>query len=447
MMKIAQVLGSYISEARFKDLPSEVIDKAKALILDLLGCGLVGTTADSSRKILRVFADLGGKKEATVWGGGQVPALHAALINGSMAHAFELDDTHRQTYYHAGAAVIPAAMAAAEMNRSSGRDFILGVVAGYEVSIRVALAVNPSHRLRGFHTTGTVGTFGAAAAAAKVLRLTDNEAAAALGLAGTQAAGLFEFVADGSMSKRFHPGKSAQNGLLAALLAAEGFTGPVSIFEGQHGFCRTQSDNYDLEQLTAGLGKIYRILEVGIKPHASCRFCHNSIDAALEITSRDKLTPQEIKKIEIQVSKLCAAQTGDLNPQTFLAAQMSTPFSVALAVVKGGANYSDYLAGLKDPEIREVLQKTAVLIDPELDEFSREATVRIIKHDDSVYEAKVKLAAGEPEKPLSKAKLQEKFLGLSQVILPEAQGRAIMQKVGELEWMKDLTPLAAELGR
>ncbi|NIN52077.1 MAG: MmgE/PrpD family protein, partial [Nitrososphaeria archaeon] len=216
--EVTKTLADFASSVRFSDLPEEALRHSKKCILDLLGVALAGSMTIPGRIIIDFVKKLGGEPEATVISSPlMVPCTNAALANGTLAHALELDDGSRYAMGHPGVVVIPAALAAAESNDVSGKDLITAVVLGYETFIRLGSAVNPSHFRRGFHTTGTCGTFAAAVAAGKILGLDEDGMANALGLAGTQSAGLFEFVSDGSMSKPLHPGRSAQSGVLAVL--------------------------------------------------------------------------------------------------------------------------------------------------------------------------------------------------------------------------------------
>ncbi|MCJ7805990.1 MAG: MmgE/PrpD family protein, partial [Clostridia bacterium] len=223
---ITESLAEFFLSLKAETVPSDVSKKAIELIVDTIGVGINGSAHKDGQPVLNVVLASGGAEESVVWGHrARVPTHAAAFVNGTFTHCIELDDTHRATYLHAGAFVIPTALAVAEKTGASGKDFLLAVIAGYETAIRIALSVSPEHRLRGFHTTGTVGVFGAAMAASLLLKLNRKQTINAMGLAGTQSAGLFQFLYDGSMAKRFHPGRSAQSGILAALLAEKGFTG------------------------------------------------------------------------------------------------------------------------------------------------------------------------------------------------------------------------------
>ncbi|NMA13771.1 MAG: MmgE/PrpD family protein, partial [Clostridia bacterium] len=248
-------LASFIANLSYDSLPKDVVDAAKAAYLDWLGSALAGSDKKPTTILTKVVKEMGGHPEATLIGdGSQTTAAHAALLNGASSHVVELDDVHKASVLHAGAVVIPAALAVCEKKGKSGKSLIAAIVAGYEVGIRVGEAVTPSH-YRKWHTTGTCGTFGAAAAAAKALDLNEEQCLSTLGSAGTQAAGLWEFIEDGAMSKHLHPGKAAFNGVLSALLAGNGYTAATRIIEGKRGFCAATAPEYDLNKITDGLGE------------------------------------------------------------------------------------------------------------------------------------------------------------------------------------------------
>ena len=286
-------LATWVSALKYDDLPQRTREVARIALLDTLGAGLYGFNTPWTQKLLSWVQRGGQGNEARTWNAGTATlrSADAALVNGVAVHAFELDDYHNAKL-HCGAAVIPAALAVAERLDSNGRDLLTAIVAGYEVMIRSSLALNPSAaRLRGWHLTGVVGPFGAAAACAVLLKLNAEETAWALGLAGTQGAGLWAFNADGSMSKRLHPGKAAHSGVLAAELAQLGFSGPTSIYEFEDGgVLKAFSDHADAALLTLDLGRVYHIDNNSIKPYCCCGSTHAYIDAALALRKKPHCT-------------------------------------------------------------------------------------------------------------------------------------------------------------
>ncbi|MCW5605633.1 MAG: MmgE/PrpD family protein, partial [Burkholderiales bacterium] len=282
-------VASWVAHLRHADLPPRTREVVRCAILDTLGAGVYGYRTPWAGMLLEWARSGGGKAEATVWSEA-APALRAAdaaLVNATAAHAFELDDYHNAKL-HPGATVIPAALAMAEKLGADGERLVTAIAAGYEVMIRTSLALNPAAaRLRGWHLTGVCGPLGAAAACASLLQLGPEQTAWALGLAGTQGAGTWAFNADGAMSKRFHAGKAAHSGVMAAELAALGFTGPTQIYEfADGGILKAFSDASDPAPLTNDLGSRWHLDSTAVKPYSCCASAHAYIDAALELRRR-----------------------------------------------------------------------------------------------------------------------------------------------------------------
>jgi len=443
---LSEILVHYFSSLRFADLPTDVIQKAKELVIDTLGSGIAGSTSEEIRPILDVMVDAGGREDAVIWGHRfRLPTHAAAMVNGAFTHAIEMDDTHRETYLHVGATVLPAVMAVGERVSATGQDILSATIAGYETAIRIARAVSPEHRFRGYHTTATVGVFGAAMAASILLKLNVDNAVNAMGLAGTQSAGLFQFLYDGASAKRFHPGRSAQSGVLAALLAARGFTGSSEILEGTYGFGTVMSDRFNPKTVIDGLGEVWHILEMGIKPYSACRFCHAPIDAALRIRSLDTFDSSTIAKIEVIGSRQLFDQTGDREPKTVMAAQLSTPFMVALALLTGGTMPADIPAGLENPDVVNLARRVIVTVDPGLPRTSRETTVRVEFSCGTKETRCVPLPPGEPETPLSKESFTSKFFALTAPVLNEDRAHEVIELISKLERLERIGRLAEAL--
>jgi 2-methylcitrate dehydratase PrpD len=437
----------FVKDLQFDQLPVEVVQKAKQCILDTIGCTLVGAvTSDNARIVIDVTKELGGNREATIFGDGfKTTTANAALANGTSGHSLDLDDTHREAFFHAGVGSIPAVLAMAEKIGSSGKEVITATVAAFEVSIRLALAVNPSLKLRGFHTTGTCGTFGGAVGAGKLLDFNEEQLVNALGLAGTQAAGIWQFNEDGDMSKRLHAGKAAANGILAALLAKRGFTGPYRVLEGRFGFPAALAGEYKAEMMREGLGKKYRIMEVGFKIHAACRYANAPIDAALLIANKYGINPEKILRGKVRACKIAADQLKKKDVQTLLDAQMSGPFSVALAIVHRKAGYRDFLEGIKEEAVLELAKKIDMVEEPKFGLKDRTAIVEITTIDGRTFKQEVKLAKGEPEIPLTKEEMEAKFKELASTALSGTKVVGALQMVHGLDELKDISELVKYL--
>lgn len=369
-----RALASWISNLRYEDLPARTREVVRSALLDTIGCGVYGYSTPWARMLLDWARAGGNKAEATVWGDTH-PSLRtadAALVNGTSSHAFELDDYHNAKL-HAGAVVIPAAVALAQKLGSDGKRLVTAIAAGYEVMIRSSLAMNPSAtRLRGWHITGVCGPFGAAAACAVLMGLDAERTAWALGLAGTQGAGLWAFNADGAMSKRLHAGKAAHSGVLAAELAQSGFTGPTQIYEFEDGgVLKAFSDGSDPAPLTADLGRVWHLDSNSVKPYSCCGSTHAYVDAALAL--RKKLgTPWDTSRpVRVGVCKVVDVQCGfDYTPSSALNAQMSLRYVVAAALVEGQAlprQFSD--EKIADRDLVDFASKLELVRDPRLDEL------------------------------------------------------------------------------
>lgn len=443
-------LAKFLSELRFGNLPGPVVRKAKNCLLDFLGVTLAGSTTVEGTIARRFVEDLHERGPCTIIGASsRMSPLIAALANGIMAHALELDDGHRFAMGHPGATSIPAALSVSELEEANGKDLIVAIVAGYEAFARLGACVNPSHTERGFHTTGTCGTFGAAAAAGKLLSLDEREMANAFGLAGTQAAGLWEFETKGTMSKPFHAGRAASSGVLAALLAEKGFTGPDTIIEGARGFCRATSDTYDLSKICDELGVDFGIMHVYFKRHAACRHFHSAIDAVLQCTENHPLSASIIKAIVVETYSM-AARLSQRSAESPLAAKMSLPLSVAIATVKGKAGLNEFSeATFKSPDVESIARMISISVSPQLDREvprTRGANVRIQFADGREVSATVKLPLGEPETPFSDRMFSEKFADLASLFLQRPSVDEIAERVSEIEHhsVKHLTDLLSQ---
>lgn len=369
-------LAEWVSALRYEQLQGEVVQTVRKCLLDAIGCGLYGRDQECAAIIDDWLSADGarhaGLKGASGWGDSQ-PRLRtheAALLNGVAMHSFELDDFHNAKL-HPGAAIIPAAVAVAEAIRAGGKELLTAIAAGYEVMIRTSKALNPTvARLRGWHLTGVCGPLGAAAAAASLYGLDRLQTAWALGLAGTQGAGLWAFNADGAMSKRFHAGRAAQSGVMAAELAARGFTGPTRLYEAPDGaFLRAFSTDSSPDVLTQELGVKLHLLTIGNKPYPSCASTHAYIDAAMQLRERLGDRVGAIRNMRIGCTKVVDIQCGfPYIPETSVTAQMSVKYCIALALLYGVPGPSHFHAPyLNQADIVDLARLIEVQHSPELE--------------------------------------------------------------------------------
>ncbi|MFE6168593.1 MmgE/PrpD family protein [Viridibacillus arvi] len=434
-MGFSNQIANYIVGLSYEQLPKEVVTFTKRCILDYYASALKGRDGVPIQMIDKLIREMGGAPQATTVTNVKNSVLNVALLNGAASHIIELDDIHKASIVHAATVVMPAAIAVAEWKRLSGKDIITAIVAGYEVAYRIGETVSPSHYYY-FHNTATCGTFGATAAVAKLLKLNENQIVDALGSAGTQAAGLWEFIEDGAMSKQLHPGKAAMHGVLSCLLAQKGFTGAKKILEGSRGFFEAMSEQHDVSKMTEGFGDSFKIIENSFKIHASCRHTHHVMDLLVEYHKGHNVNLKEIKKIVISTYKVALDITDNPSPETIYAAKFSIQFCAALALITGSGGYHAFTEQiLHDPTIRAIVEKIEVQVDEKVDAaYPKEwgTNVSIHFNDGSIYKAKTSYPVGDPENPVSTDALVEKFMTLTND-LPFEQRVQIVKTILNLE--------------
>lgn len=423
-----------------ENLPAEVLDRARYFLLDYLSVVIRGSREVSAQAVQRMVQRTGATGCATIIGT-RIRTLpgFAALANGAASHGIEQDDTHGGGSIHLGTTMYSVALALAEtMSETSSGRFLAAVVAGYEATARIAMAVQPKeHYALGFHPTPTCGVFGAAITASKLLGLTLEQTLAAVGIAGSMAAGSMEFLAEGAWTKRIHPGLAAQNGIQAAMLAAEGFSGPRHILEGRDGFLHGYSRNPVSLRLTDGLGESFEILQTAVKPHACCRYMQGPIDAILEITREQQIHPDQVRQIEVAVLEagwgiVAEPREKKYHPESVVDAQFSMPFGAAIAVLCGAAGLDQFtLEQICSPRVHRMMSKVVMVRDARIEEtFPREwpARVAIQLDNGQRYEKFVRYPKGDPENPLTWDELAAKFRSLAGAVLsPERCGQIVQQ--------------------
>ena len=449
-MGITTKLAEFCCNLRYENLSSAIVDRVKYHLLDFLGVASRGSLVESSKAVHRLVREIGPSPEGTVIIGTDMRAApqYAALSNGTSAHSLELDDLHNESSAHPAVVIFPAALAAGELSDCSGKRLTEAIVAGYEVMTRLGKALNPAnHYARGFHPTGTCGVFGAAAAVAKILELDREKTINALGIAGSQAAGSMEFLADGSWTKRFHAGWAAHSGLFAAMLARRGFKGPATIIEGRFGFLHSYSDGSDPDKVLAGLGDPFEISKTSIKPHACCRYKQGPIDGILSIIRENNLKPEDVKQVTLGILKAgfpIVAEPEELkrNPRTLVDAQFSMPFGAAVAILYGKASLNEYTQeNIESARVKEMMSRVSCVEDPELEAvFPRQwpASVELLTEDGRRFSIRIDYPKGDPENPLTWEELLGKFGELASPIYPEERKKKIISKVQALEQEKSV---------
>ena len=378
------------------------LERARTYALDTLAVTLCGAVAPSSEAAVKALTLYGSGGPSVVFGSGlRLSCGQAALLNGQMAHALELDDDHRIAVLHPGAAVVPAAFAIAEASGASGRDFLLGLLAGYEVACRLGEVFRGSLFYHGFHPTALCGALGAAAAASVILGLDRDRTARALGIAGTQAAGLVEWRADGSWIKRLHPGMAAQSGVNSALLASQGFTGPETIIEGKGGFLAAfgHDQELDVDALTRDLATSLHGVGTAIKPYPCCRFSHGAVDLALE-AYKAGVTASDIEAVEIRLYATNVLTYHHV-PMNAVDAQFNVPYHIACCLVQGEIGLSDFTPeAVRRPDILAAAARVTVIEDEGFTGLYPEEyhTALIARRKDGPdYRLKSDCPSGDPE--------------------------------------------------
>ena len=443
-------IASWISSLKYEDIPARTREVVRIAILDTLGCGVYGYRTPWADMLLK-WARTGsaGKGDATVWGEktATMRVADAALVNGTAAHAFELDDYHNAKL-HAGAVAVPAALAMAEKLGADGRALITAIAAGYETMIRSSLASNPSAtRLRGWHITGIYGPFAAAAACASLLKLNPEQTAWALGLAGTQGAGTWAFNADGTMSKRLHAGKAAHSGVLAAELAAMGFTGPLQIYEFEDGgVLKAHSDASDVTLLTRDLGRVWHTDTNSIKPYSCCGSTHAYIDSALAVRRKIGAPWDLQRRVKVGLSKVVDVQCGfAYAPGSALNAQMSLRYTIAAALVDGKVlppQFTD--ERMRDPALVRLAAQLDCEHDPKLDALYPKHFAGWVaaEHNGQWVREDILNPTGSIHNPVDAQGVTEKFRGIN----PQLPVDAIAKVALDIEnhSVRDLLALAAQ---
>ena len=454
---LTRKVSTSCAQTHFADLAEEVVDRTRYLLLDFLGCAIRGTLTNSTITVLL----LAERKKSVQ---GQIPIIgtarssepsFAALAVGTAAHSLELDDVVNSGSLHPAVAVIPAALSTGYERRCSGAELLTAIVIGYELMVKLGIALQPAaHYRQGFHPTGTCGVFGAAAATAKLMKLAAHEMTHALGIAGSQAAGSLEFLADGAFTKRFHAGWAAHSGVLAAELAKDGFTGPATIIEGKFGFLHGYSQESDPEAVLKNWSTPWEVMNSSIKPHACCRYKQGPIDCIMEIMESQELRAEEIERVDIAIldagfDLVAEPVEQKMDPMSVVDAQFSMPFGAALAILRKDAFLDRYqMNEINDPEIRDFMKRIRCLRDTELNnDFPRKWPARVVVHttDGRNFEHRLDHPNGDPENPLSWAEVLDQLTTLAAEVLPLSQCRKIINLVRNVDQLEDVSELVDEM--
>jgi len=441
-------IAEFVARLTYEQIPAEVSERIKLLILDALGCGIYGAALEWCRILRQTLEALDASRTTSIWGTKRkLCSPHAALVNGTQVQGFELDDVHRTAVLHVGAVTLPALIAIAESHaKLSGRDFLTAAVAGYEVGPRVGLCMGQEHIGQGWHSGATVGVFSAAAGAARGLSLSADATVHALGIAGTQSSGLMA-AQYGAMVKRMHAGRAAQSGLYAALLAGQGFTGIVDVFEAPYGgFCTTFSrskDRFNLAALSDGLGQRFETMRISLKFYSCVGSNHTTLDAISDIRRRHPFQPDDIDSIIVHASQVTVDHAGwPYRPEGLTAAQLNLPFCVATLLLEGDVFVDEFKAECVADAARIALsRKVEVLHDPAITALgaAHRHKVRVEVHfrDGSVERETREAPRGSEHAFAGEDDIVAKFRKLTRAVMDAKQQDALIDGVMRLDELLD----------
>src|SRR5262245_18945870 len=445
-MNATQRLAHFALGLNYRSIPGEVIERAKACILDTLAVSLYGSTKPWSRTVSGFIRDSGLRGHSTVLGEHfAAQPIEAALANGTMAHAFELDNVRQPgAGVHPGATAFLPAFAMAEEKKADGKALLTAFVAACEVMSRIGVAAGNSLERRGFHAPGLTGTFGAAVAAGRLLGLNLEKMVSALGIAGSYSGGLIEFsrCQEGAMIKRLHLGKAAAGGVTSALLASRGFAGPESILEGKFGFCQTYSDSPELPYLTHRLGREFESMNICIKRCACHINAHAPIEALQNLREKIKFKPEDVQELVVGGIEKLLTHHAIYQPKDLMMAQYSIPFCVALSFYFDPTDPESFNEQrLKDKRILAMMRKIRLKVDQEIEEknWDRAARITIDLKGGRQESTLVVHFKGTPRNPMTPLEVEEKAQKLTREILPERQLGRLVKTVDQLEQIDDVS--------
>jgi 2-methylcitrate dehydratase PrpD len=448
-----RLLAKFVCQLNYNDLPQGVIEHSKICVLDALGSTFLGSTLPWGEIMSEYVKSTASKPESVVIGSKvRAEAGNAALANGTMAHGFETDDVLICALHHPGVVIVPASLAMAEREDSTGKEFIEAVVVGYEVMNRVGKAVGTeSHVMRGFFPTSTNGPFGAAAAAGKILHLTEDQMTDALGIAGSQSGGLFEGIKEGVMTKRFGAGRAAQSGVMAAELAKLGFTGSGTVLEGKWGYLRAFSDKADPARLTEKLGENYNIMETTFKPYPCCKALHSAIDGMLDLNGQYHFDPEEVTEVVIGGYEKLVKMHDIYEPATSMAAQFSIPYVVSVALLKGNPGVEVFEEkSIQDNRVLKFARKVKLVVDPDVTPYfpaNEPSKVTVNLRNGNSYSKTVICSKGTPDNPMSNKELEAKFTSFASQVIPEKRVAKAIELIRNLDTLPRVRELSSLLGK
>ena len=451
---ITNALVDYAQNLKYEDVPPEVLERTKHMLLDFLGVAYGGLrTGESSGPVIDGVLDLasGAAGESAVLGRPErLPAHYAALLNATFAHSMDFDDTHRDAVIHIGTPLFATLLALADEHDVSGRDFLTAAVIGYDVTGKVGKAHGGSMHARGFHPTATTGIFGCSAAGARLLGYSARQTANAMGLNVSQSAGSTQFLENGSWNKRFHTGLAAHNAVMSLVMARHDYLGATSPIEGSRGyFALYAGEGADASRALDGLGSDFEVMNTAVKPYPCCRYSHATIDAVADIVRAESLASPDIDGIDIVMGTTGYSMVADPPevkrvPSNVVEGQFSVFFAAAATAGKGAYAWDAY-DRLSDAEVRRLMQRTSVTLDQRFG-AGMESMISLRTADGRVIERNVPYPKGEPENPMTWEEMQAKFTEWSRPVIGSERAAQVIESVASLESLTSMSELTANLG-
>jgi 2-methylcitrate dehydratase PrpD len=448
---VAKRLAVFINETSYENIPEDAIEKAKLCLFDLIFVAIGGQLSNlPAVKIITQYAkEISGAKEAIILGdGSHIPCEYAAMVNSVASEILELSDGDPTIIGHAGQAVIPSALAIAEKENVSGSELLAAIVVGYDVMVRIGYAVMPSAFDRGLSSSGCLGSFGAVAAASKILQLNKEEIINALGLAAFASGFRESWTGTGTMDKDLMVGEATRRGLLAAMLAKKGFSGASTILEGKRGFCHSLADDVDFNATLKGLGEEYKILNQYLKAYPSCRHTHATIDAVLELANTHSLRAKDIRSVKIYLNEHAAAIAIEA-PDSYVGVRFSQQFAASVALLKRKATIHEFTEEMaKDQELRGLMGKVEIGVDPILDKMWPEkwaSRVEVTLANGETLSNQVDYPKGDVRNPINEKELQQKLMSLMLGRVSKNTYSEVAKKVNEIEGIRNIRELTALL--
>ena len=452
----ARRLARFVLALDLKDVPTPVVDRTRLLTLDALGCCLASVRYDFGRAVRATAERLGGRPESLVIGGGaRVAAANAVLANATLAHGLDFDDTREDAIVHTGSVAVPTSLAVGEATGAGGGAVLAAIVAAVEVMCKVGLAVPGKFHARHYHPTALTGAFAAAAAAGKLYGLSEDELVRAFGICGSQAAGIIEYLTDGSWTKRLHPGWNAHAGVTAALLAQSGFTGPETVLEGEHGFYRAFAGGVEparLDELLASLGRVWELEQLTFKPYPCGSIAQPYMDCALRLRESRGVRADDIAEIRCRtapgpVPRLWEPLASKHAPQNGYAAKFSLPYLLAVILTRGRASLAEFEDDVvRDPQILSVASRVGYELDATID-YPRQFVghLRVHLKDGRVVEEWQDHPRGGPDSPMSREEIEAKFRGNASLVMSDDRASQVIRNVMRLDLEPNLSNLRQSL--